>query len=250
VGGGVKRSRRWSDNDRHFGPFTVAAGDSKRLGAVLDTGGGEWNDRDDDGACLRMHAFRCTLIVELPSLLPRGREYGAVLIEDAVHFRYGPQTMDSSTEKSACWFVPWLNWRHVRRSLYGLSGEHHYTQPKGQSFLEFYEIEKACPRVLFEFDDYDGERIVAKTHIEEWEWRLGTGWFRWLSLFRRARVRRSLDIEFSKETGPRKGSWKGGTIGHGIDMQPGELHEAAFRRYCAEHRMTFVGPASLAEAAS
>ena len=30
---------------------------------------------------------------------------------------------------------------------------------------------------------------------------------------------------------------KGGTVGHSIDMLPGELHEAAFRRYCEkEHR--------------
>jgi hypothetical protein len=52
-----------------------------------------------------------------------------------------------------------------------------------------------------------------------------------------------LDIRFSEETGRRKGSWKGGTLGHGIDMLPGELHEAAFRRYCATHEMEFVGAA-------
>lgn len=57
----------------------------------------------------------------------------------------------------------------------------------------------------------------------------------------RLAVRRSLDIQFSGETGTRKGSWKGGTVGHSIDMLPGELHEAAFRRYCSEHKMAFVG---------
>ena len=46
------------------------------------------------------------------------------------------------------------------------------------------------------------------------------------------KIRRSLDLEFSGETGPEKGSWKGGTVGTGIEMLPGELHEAAFRRYC------------------
>lgn len=40
----------------------------------------------------------------------------------------------------------------------------------------------------------------------------------------------------------RKGSWKGGTIGHSIEMPPGELHADAFRRYCAEHNMTFSDP--------
>ena len=101
--------------------------------------------------------------------------------------------------------------------------------------------EESCPSLSFEFDDFDAERIVAKTRIDEREWRFGEGWFKWLSLFRRPKVIRSLDIRFSSETGRRKGSWKGGTIGHSIDMLPGELHEAAFRRYCAEHNMTFVG---------
>lgn len=50
----------------------------------------------------------------------------------------------------------------------------------------------------------------------------------------------TLDLEFSSEVGRRKGSWKGGTLGHGIEMLPGELHEAAFRRYCAQNDLTFV----------
>ena len=50
--------------------------------------------------------------------------------------------------------------------------------------------------------------------------------------------------------GPEKGSWKGGTMGHGIDMVAGELHESAFRRYCETEqqarygktfRLTFIG---------
>ncbi len=68
----------------------------------------------------------------------------------------------------------------------------------------------------------------------------GTGWFKWLSWFRAPKIRRSLAIEFSGETGPEKGSWKGGTVGTGIDMRPGELHESAFRRYCGEpHRSKY-----------
>lgn len=90
---------------------------------------------------------------------------------------------------------------------------------------------------------------AGPTHIEEREWKFGTGWFRWLSWFRKPKVSRSLDIRFSEEVGKDKGSWKGGKVGHGIDMLPGELHEAAFRRYCekehsakdGKYRVTFVG---------
>lgn len=259
-----RAKRRWSDEDRRFGPFTYSNDRGKRIGFTLDSG-----EEEHPGCCLRLHAFRRTFIIDLPPILwphrrkvvaaswdaetiqrlgrnwywdEHAREIGAVWIDDYVHVHYGAQTHDSSTDRTKLFRIPWLAWRHVRHSLYGLSGEHFYTQQKRQPFEDWFEIEKTCPRVSFDFDDYDGERITATTRIEEREWRLGEGWFKWISLFRRPRIRRSLDIDFSKETGPRKGSWKGGTIGHGIDMLPGELHEAAFRRYCHERKMTFVEP--------
>ena len=40
-----------------------------------------------------------------------------------------------------------------------------------------------------------------------------------------------LDLEFSKETGYEKGSWKGGTMGHSITIQYGEEPLEAFKRY-------------------
>lgn len=158
---------------------------------------------------------------------------------------------DSTTTKSKGWFIPWRNWRRVRHTLYDLDGDYFSDLPgwgfrhkNGWSVRN--AIEDACPTAAFEFDDFDGERITATTKIEEREWRLGEGKFKWLSLFRRPKIRRSLDIHFSAETGRRKGSWKGGTIGHSINMRPGELHESAFRRYCSEHEMTFVGRATSA----
>ncbi len=53
---------------------------------------------------------------------------------------------------------------------------------------------------------------------------------------------RYLDLDFSAEVGRRKGSWKGGTLGHAIEMVTGEAHEAAFRRYCDQNDLTFIGP--------
>lgn len=143
-------------------------------------------------------------------------------------------------------------------SLYDAAGAEFWTQIErrgnGTKYRDFdaqLEAEARCDKVAFLIDDYDGERITATTHIEEREWKFGEGWFRWLSLFRRNMVRRSLSIGFDKETGPEKGSWKGGTMGTGIEMLPGELHEAAFRRYCEQdhsskyrhYRVTFVGRA-------
>lgn len=266
---------RWSDNDRYFGPFTYARDRKgyRPIAALIDSGDGD----DYPGCRLRWSAFGHTLILAIPAIIKpwrqwvdtsryewsRGpgsgywdthrREYGFSYSEGFLQVFLGRQTGDSSTTQDWCKHLPWTQWRHVRRSFYGLDGEHVATLPDtGKSYLgdpgrwdRERAIEDATPTVSFAFRDFDGEALTAMTKVEEREWRFGEGWFKWLSLFRRPKIRRSLDLWFSGETGKRKGSWKGGTIGHSIDMRPGELHEAAFRRYCGEHQMTFIGPAPI-----
>lgn len=261
------RRRRWSDNDRQWGPFTLATSDYRNFSVVIDSGS---TDYDVPHCCLRLRAFGCTLIVELPPIIkpwygpegcwdrgPHSREYGFDFSgEGFFRLFLGAQTNDSTTTQMWSKFLPWTQWRHIRTSHFDDKGEHYWTEwsrPRGfalrDSWLVSHEVTKLCPAVAFEFDDFDGQRITATTRIEEREWKFGEGWFRWLSLFRRPRVRRSLDIDFSAEVGREKGSWKGGTLGHGIEMLPGETHEEAFRRYCQQDhrskhgtfRITFVG---------
>ena len=273
----ARRKRRWSGHDRHFGPFTWSGSDYCRpFGIVLDSGAGE--DRNE-GCHLRIHVWRRTLLIELPNFVPDfrikhiattwdeatitrlgrnyyfeefPREYGFVFTgEGSLHTYFGPQTHDSLTSKGKVFFLPWLNWRYIGQSWYGLKGELLRTSVGHETFDADHEFERTMPKASFEFDDYDGKRIRADTHIEEREWRFGTGWCSWLSLFRRPKIRRDLSIAFSEEVGPEKGSWKGGTVGTGIEMLPGELHEAAFRRYCEQDhrskyrpfRIKFVGRA-------
>lgn len=271
---------RWSDNDRYWGPFTYARERSSERGFTILLGSGDGDDYPGCRLRLGAFGHTLIIAlpqiikpwrewVEIgiePSrsqMIAQGREpgywdmhereYGFSFFGGALHVSFGAQTHDSTTGKVKVYFMPWRSWRQVRRSLYDLDGQHFADLPHQRgmaklgtnawhnSWVVQNAIEEACPTASFEFDDYDGERIVAKTRIEEREWLLGEGKFKWLSWFRRPYIRRSLDISFSKETGSRKGSWKGGTIGHSIDMLSGELHEAAFRRYCAEHQMTFVG---------
>lgn len=267
---------RWSgENDRYFGPFTYCGSDYSRIALMLGSGDGEY-----PRCRLRMQLGKQTLIVVLPQWVLRPyrewidtskyewskgegsgywdtheREFGFSYSEKALHVHFGPQTHDSTTSKNKVYFIPWLNWRHVRTSHYGLQGEHYHTEPKGLKWTDpAYEASRvkvdACPSAQFVFKDYDDQEIVATTTIQEREWRFGEGHSKWLSIFAKPMVRRSLDIKFSAEVGPEKGSWKGGTIGHGIDMLDGELHEAAFKRYCEkEHRsksrkyqITYIGP--------
>lgn len=269
----MQRAARWSDNDRYWGPFTWAYSANYRNWAVVLKA--DVNEDSDCGtSSLRFNAGACTLILTLPPIIrPQvkrvvpgwdqatiarlGRDYYDLPTERAFGFSYsegflqvyrGLRTHDSSTDRTWGYFLPWTQWRHVRHSLYGLQGEHFWTEPRtgasgklGGSGWEAYRAAKdACPVVKFAFKDFDEQELVATTRIEEREWRFGAGWFKWLSWFRRRKIHRSLDIEFSGETGPEKGSWKGGTVGTGIEMLPGELHEAAFRRYCdQEHRSKY-----------
>lgn len=271
--------RRWGDNDHYFGPLTYAR-DSRHyrpIAAVLASGCDEY-----PGASFRISGFGHTLILALPQwvLSPYRekrqanwdaattkrlgrdwywdidrREYGFSLSDGHLNISLGRQTMDSSTEQRWGYFLPWTQWRHVRHSFYGLRGEHVATLPDtGKAYLgdlnrwrSEREIADATPTISFEFDDFDGERITATTKIEEREWHFGTGWFKWLSLFRKPRISRCLDLRFSAEVGKRKGSWKGGTLGHAIEMLPSELHEPAFRRYCEQNDLTFVGCSPVAD---
>lgn len=274
------KNRRYSDNDRHLWPFTLSYSKSYRhFGIMLDSGAWE----GCKGDChIRFSAGGWTLICELPPLVSDyrerheaktwdaatiarlgrdwyeelfPREYGFSLSEGNLHVHFGAQTHDSRTDQNKVFFLPWRHWRHIRRSLYDLKGDHFWTEWEGDrhAWSATQAVKDACPKMRFEFEDFDGQRITATAHIEEREWHFGTKFCRWLSWFRRPMIRRDLELDFSAEVGPEKGSWKGGTVGHSIEMLPGELHEAAFKRYCEkEHRskyrrfrISYVGQVSL-----
>ncbi len=231
---------RLTDNDRNFGPFTLGRW-TTTFSACINGG-----DDEDRGSYLLLVAFGWALRVKLPiQIKPFGkhreysRRYGVSLSDmgngyDFFQLYYGPQTFDSSTSKSWSMHLPWKMWDHVRHSFYTPTGEHFYTEPRGVDFRDWLEKKEECPKVYFGFEDYDGELIVATCMIEEREWHKGSGSFKWLRWFSAPKICRSLDLHFSAEVGPEKGSYKGGTIGHGIDMLPGETPKEAFQRYCAK----------------
>ncbi len=265
----ARTMRRWSDNDRYWGPFTYAYEGIRRgnVAALLGSG-----DDEHRGCNLRLTAFGHTLIMALPQIVRpwrrkvypgaawdaatvarlgrdwywdvHRREYGFYVFDGHFVIHYGRQTHDRGTTQSWSRFLPWTQWRHVRHSLYDMDGNHFADMPESRRMMDTWEerkaLEMACPSATFEFQDFDGQKLAAQTRIEEREWRAGEGWFKWLSWFRKPKISRSLDLRFSEEVGERKGSWKGGTIGHSVEMTPGELHASAFRRYCAERGLTFV----------
>lgn len=274
---------RLTDNDRNYGPFTLARW-SKRIGFGFSSGDEE--DGPSPINTILMTGFGWALRIRLPKLIQphrekvmalswdaetvkrigrnwyyktTEREYGFALSDmgngyDFLQVKYGRQSGDSSTEQSWCKHLSWKQWSCVRSSVYAPDGTHFASENKSErDFCGFMKLRDTCLTESFGFEDYDGEMIVATCMIEEREWRRGEGWFKWLRFFWPAKVRRSLDIKFSAEVGPEKGSWKGGTLGHGIEMLPGETPRMTFERYCSkEHdarqdrkfRIRFIGPAN------
>lgn len=81
-------------------------------------------------------------------------------------------------------------------------------------------------------DSYDGTVVNATISVEEMEWR--PFWFQWTGLFKF--TRRSIDVQFDKEVGERKGSWKGGTVGCGYRLLPNETPLDCLRRMEKERK--------------
>lgn len=268
----MRQYYRWSDNDHHFGPI-IYARDTRgyRPFTVMLCSGHD----ETPGCRLRLSAFGHTLIFPLPQIIKPHRtwhvitteptrsrmiangrepgyweeyqtEYGFTAVEGSFHWHYGAQTHSSDTDKTKVWFFPWREHKCIRHSVYDLEGDLFADLPEWgfrnkNGWAARNALQDACPTMQFDFADFDGEKIVATCRIEEREWRRGKGLFR-LFYLGRNKVSRSLDLRFSAEVGKRKGSWKGGTIGHSIDMLPGELHEAAFRRYCDKEKLTYGEP--------
>jgi hypothetical protein len=229
---------RLSDNDKHWWKFTFAKW-KNRICFEVSSG----DDEDPENyimACI----FGQVIRLQIPNILkPTGkysehrRQYGFSLTRENgesynfLSIDYGPQTHDSSTNKTWCYFLPWTEKRMVRHAIYNPDGSHFFTEEK-RKWDEYYKKKQECPSVKFEFQDYDGKIITATCIIEEREWHHGSGWFKWLKYFNKPIIRRTLDLAFSSEVGPEKGSWKGGTVGHSTEMLPGDTPEMAFRRYC------------------
>ena len=81
-------------------------------------------------------------------------------------------------------------------------------------------------------DPYDGEVIPCKFWVEEMEWR--PKWLKWTKRF--AKTQRYIEVEFSKEMGSKKGTWKGGTVGVTYNMLPYEHPNETIQRMEKEYK--------------
>ena len=129
-----------------------------------------------------------------------GPRYGFQFFEDICWVYYGK-------DKSWSCYMPW-HWRHQW---------HH----------EFPETKQSHP-YHYCLKNWTVQERTATIQIEERLWT--RFWIPWRKLSR------CIDVKFSDEVGERTGSWKGGTIGCGYEMKPGELPVECLRRMERERK--------------
>lgn len=225
---------RLSDNDKNWGPFTLGDWFSQ-LKISLESA-----EYGDQPACILLTGFGKALRIKMPFKILTCREYSISLSGEGkyafLQVNYGIRSWDSDAEQRWSCFLPWMQWNMVRHTLHNPDGSLFFTEKKGK-WDEYWKARESVPTVKFEFQDSDGEIVLATCHIEEREWHRGEKWFKWLKYFYKPMVCRSLNLSFNKEVGREKRSWKGGTVGTGIEMLPEETPESAFKRFCEkEHR--------------
>lgn len=169
------------------------------------------------------------------------REFGISLAADHVRVKYGVQPDSLPGDRTRAWYFPWMQWRSIENRWLDLRGNAFESVPDGLDYVQREAAKQRAPALRYTFNDYDGEQIEATVRLEEFEHARGSkrGW-PWLDHILPRRIGRRYDIEFSKETGDRKGSWKGGMLSCNGPTLPGELHDAAFRRFAAEPRQRFT----------
>jgi len=181
------------------------------------------------------------------------RKFGFHMQTHGLHTSFGPSTWDSQTTKSRYFSFPWREYDLVLNAICDAAGVEHIEKDKDVrlDYKEKEAIKDTMPRYVFLLRDYDGQEIRAYCHMEKRVYRIGTGWVKkYLGALRPTRTFIELDIAFDGETGPEKGSWKGGTIGTGSRAEKGDKLDAQYliEKYCAStHRakgssysMTFI----------
>lgn len=131
------------------------------------------------------------------------------------------------------WDMPWA-YTHIRHSilLKDMTWEHSTKENKKFFFEEQWKNKQYV--VEYDFTDKSDNSIIpTKVYVEKREWR--QHWLKWTDAF--AKIVKSIDVEFSKEVGSRKGSWKGGTVGCGYPMKKGETALECIKRM--EQERTF-----------
>lgn len=140
-------------------------------------------------------------------------------------------------EKAYAFNFPWTYKHHLTEVLRPAFGVDSADWPsvwddKGKDFLGTFDERKAAEKSVSLTYDYtytlkrgEVQKVKATVFVSRMTWRM-----RWWPLLPFKKVRTSIDVAFDQEVGEGSGSWKGGVVGTGYEMLPGEMPLETLRR--------------------
>lgn len=229
-----------------------AVGLSQNFSIKFEVGDGDGN-RD-----ISVHfglPFIATLYVNFKNVHPYGwpnRQFKVAYHDSAFRIDLW-STVDEWNSKDPWWtrgvsfYMPWM-WSHLRHEILDDSRnvvfskkdinfwERLILRRKNPDFFETHaKMEEASKTVSKEFDftytlkSGEVQKRRATCHLERRTW-----CWRWIPCIKMNKT--SMDVAFDGEVGERSGSWKGGTVGCGYDILPGETMEQCLRRMEKERK--------------
>lgn len=179
------------------------------------------------------------------------REWGFTIHENYFQLMWGVQGASEwnfpsmlMKEKSWSCLIPWLSYRPTAHQVFDGDGQlvweeqFQNTQQAKENNAKRFDLTQQLTHRQYLVEDSDGEEIVVRVHQEFRKWERGTSWCSWLSWFMKGIKHRTIELEFTKEIGQRKGSWKGGLIATGYKMLPNETIDVCVERFFKEKSKT------------
>lgn len=135
----------------------------------------------------------------------KGPTYGFKFFSDLLMISWG-KDKGTAGDPYKCFHMPWA-WRFIEHRVLSVRETHDYT----------YRLRSG-----------EAQHRKATIYRESRSW-----WRPWLPW---RLYRETINVDFDDEVGEESGSWKGGTIGCGWDIRPGESELEALRRMERERK--------------
>lgn len=218
---------------------------TKGLALTLDFGYGE----DDRSVCFHVALpFLFSLYLVVPGIYHcKESKVGISFHMGGIHLYTFTTMMESNSadpwwRQSHSWYWPWELRHHLTEILEHKANLPGLARPiwndKGKKFLDSYEAREAAQKSVSETYDYtytlksgEVQHRKATVYVDRMTWRA-----RWWPLIPIQKVQVCISVSFDKEVGEVAGSWKGGCVGCGYEMNLGETPLECLRRMEKERK--------------
>jgi len=197
------------------------------------------------------HVYDMIASKELSFTVHTGSEDGFISFnygadEDSLMSDDGGKNIKDIPRVKKIWSIPWRQYTFRKHILSNIDGTDFVTLTENtdKKVVDVYHDSWDYPgheRIKFTFfDGFDDSIITATAYREKRVWTRGSSWMSWLKYFTKPIVRDVMSFSFDKEVGSGKESWKGGIVGHSIDIEGREGPLGACMRYCKENGHLFL----------